>query len=228
MSREGAGFRVWALGVGRWVWGVRYTGVGVGCTLLETRAILSMQLTSTSSNFNRSPRVHYTPTLTVDFDIWNTFGGGDKNSLDLLWRQLRVPFQHASDNRCDDRGCEGRAIDVFVMFVDDVAFAQLDRDQLSQKRQPQSRRLIDVFIDALVLFHQRRQFFIGSCIELRVQFRLFRGWRVWQDGRGYPNSRRNHFRLLQAIGCRPVRRAIHAASRAIERVLIVQPADGDA
>ena len=70
------------------------------------------------------------PSLTVYLIMRQPFGGGDKNAFYFLWSQPRVCLEHLGDDRGNDRRRERRAVDVLVMFCDDVLASDLERYDL--------------------------------------------------------------------------------------------------
>jgi hypothetical protein len=78
-----------------------------------------------------------------------------------------------------------------------------------------------------VRFNERAQLFVSGAVELGVEFGCGCGRRVRQDGRGNPYAGRDDFGLLEAVEGRAVGRAIEASARGVERVAVVEPADGD-
>jgi hypothetical protein len=63
------------------------------------------------------------------------------------------------------------------MRTDNVALAQLDRNQLPDKRQRQIARLIEILVDAGVCADDRAQLVVSRFVEFRSKVRLVRGWR---------------------------------------------------
>src|SRR5690242_19280181 len=116
-------------------------------TILTTRLLL----TDLMRSLDGPARIDNSPTLSLDLNVAHAFSSFDEHSFDLLRRQIRICFEHVRDDRRYDWRGERRSIDVFVVLVDDVAFAQLDRNELSQKRNAQIDSFVDIFVEPSIL-----------------------------------------------------------------------------
>ena len=142
---------------------------------------------------------------------------------------LRRQFGFASSMHATIDATIGEANEVpstnFVMLADNVAFLQFDRDQLAQQRRGQIACFVEIFIDAFMWNDDARQFIVRRRRRARRKDAPHPPSAFAEVSARQPRSRRDHFRFLQPIDRWSIRRAIHSAPRAIERVLIVETAN---
>src|SRR5947209_4273042 len=167
------------------------------------------------------------PALPVYLDARQALGGVNEYSFDLLRRQSGVGFEHAGDGRGDDGRGERGAVNELVVLADDIVLVELDGDELAQEVRGQVARVREVAVNAPVLLDEGPQLLVGRAVEARVEFGLGGGGRVRQDGRGNPYAGRDDFGLLQTVEGRAVGGAVETAARGVERVVVVEAADGD-
>src|ERR1044072_9110006 len=155
------------------------------------------------------------------------FGGRDQNAFHLLRRKIGVGFEHTGDDGRNDRRGKRSSVDVFVIAVDDIFIAYLQRDDLPQSIDRLVKRGIELGNDTRGGGDDTGQVAVLCLIENFQKRGFLGGRRVGQDRRRNPDAGRNYFGLLKTIGRRPIRRAVLSALGAIDRIIIAQPADRD-
>ena len=92
---------------------------------------MAISAAPTERLFNCPERLQCAPALFIDFNIRQAPRCFDQDLLYLERREVGVGFEHLRYHRGHDWRREARAVDHFVMLVDDQAVAQRGGDDLA-------------------------------------------------------------------------------------------------